>query len=102
MILPSDRRLAAWLVRFRIFYLQDPRDRVFSFRCYRLRARRGAWWIWHWMRRRQTRDGLHHAPMCPGNEWAGQELVFQACTCGANREAREARERRLAWMRQGC
>lgn len=89
MILPFDRKLAVWLTRCRVFYFVPPwMPGVLTFRCWRLRPRRGAWWLWEWMRRRQTRDGLHHAPCCPANEWAGQELVFQECNCGAARVAR--------------
>lgn len=87
MIRPRDRKIAQLLLKLRLFYIQPPTE-WHSYRCYRLRARKPAQWIWDWMLRRQTRDGLHHAPMCPGNEWAGVELVFQRCNCGAAREAK--------------
>ena len=85
MILPRDRALARILLRLGLFRLEAPS--FANARCYRLRARFGAKWLWRRMRERQTSDGLHHAPCCPGNEWSGAELVIHGCTCGANREA---------------
>lgn len=86
MILKSDRRIAAVLVRAKVWELRSSREDLF--RCVRLRPR-FAIALWERMRARQQRDGLHHAPMCPGNEWSGAELVFQGCNCGAARQARE-------------
>ena len=80
MIVADDRQIATCLLYVRIFRLRrsflGPPE---------LFAIRGFVWLFEWMRRRQTRDGLHHAPACPGNEWAGQKLVFQLCNCGADK-----------------
>ena len=89
MIRPSDRRLAYLLVRLRIFTVIRP---FFGRSHVAIRPRRGSRFIFDWMRRRQSRDGLHHAPMCPGNEWSGQELVWFPCNCGAAAEARAKAE----------
>lgn len=88
MILASDRKIAAVLVRAKVWEVKHSHDDLF--RCARLRPRfaRG---LWERMRARQTRDGLHHAPMCPGNEWSGAELVIQGCKCGAARQALQGR-----------
>lgn len=32
-------------------------------------------------------DDLHHAPMCPANNWSRQILPTGPCTCGAERDA---------------
>ena len=64
--------MAYWLVRLRAFRL----TRGF-FRNQIVRPRAGFRWLYRQMLKRQTRDGLHHAPGCPGNEWDGMELVFQ-------------------------
>ena len=79
MILDRDRKLCWLLFKLRLFYFQPV---MFNYQIY---ARPGAQWIFDWMRRRQTRDGLHHAPACPGNEWDGMALVYRRCNCGAER-----------------
>ena len=83
MILPFDRKVALVLCRLGGLYL---RQHFFS--TYYIFHRRGFGWIYKIMLRRQTRDGLHHAPACPGNEWSGATLVFMRCNCGAARIAR--------------
>ena len=77
MIRQNDRKILYWMWKLGLFqtYVQ--------MRCSRLRPRRGVKWIYNWMLRRQSRDGLHHAPACPGNEWSGVELVYRDCNCGA-------------------
>lgn len=86
MILPRDRKLATVLLKLRLFTWGIQKNELFN-RCPRLRPTRFTRWIWDRMRKRQTRDGLHHAPMCPGNEWSGAELVCLPCNCGAARRA---------------
>lgn len=86
MILDRDRPLAAFLVRLRLWRIVQANSRTeWTMRCARLRAGWGTQWLWNWMLKRQTHDGLHHAPCCPGNEWLGAELVIQRCNCGARR-----------------
>ena len=70
MILAQDRRIAWVLLRGGLFTFYG------LMRCQRIRPRWGAGWIFRWLLRRQTRDGLHHAPACPGNEWGGMELAL--------------------------
>ena len=84
MIRPRDRKIATLLVRLGAF---RPERTFFS--CWAIRPVRGFWWAFNLMRRRQTSDGLKHAPCCPGNEWSGAELVFRGCNCGAVRYALE-------------
>lgn len=81
MILPRDRRLAALLIRLRIWKLTNYN----LFNRPDITPSWGTRWLFERMKKRQTRDGLHHAPGCAGNEWSGAKLVFQACTCGARR-----------------
>ena len=80
MIRPLDRKIATVLVCIRIFTVRK------LWWTYQIYARKGARWIFNWMLRRQTLDGLHHAPACPGNEWSGANLVFNLCNCGALEE----------------
>lgn len=84
MILSWHRPIASWALSLRVF-----RVRQFFFG-FRICARPGFEWLLEWMLRNQTRDGLHHAPMCPGNEWAGRALVTLPCNCGAAEEERKA------------
>ena len=83
MILPRHRKVASFLCRIGVFLIR----RSF-FGVYHVYPRPWARWIFNYMLRRQVRDGLHHAPACPGNEWSGEALVFQDCTCGARNEHR--------------
>ena len=32
-------------------------------------------------------DELHHAPMCPSNQWCGQMIPQAPCNCGAAAQA---------------
>lgn len=77
MILKQHRKLAQLLVRIKAFYFYE------HMRCQHLYARKGFGWLLDYMKRRQTTDGLHHAPACPGNEWERMALVYRRCTCGA-------------------
>ena len=78
MIRQNDRRL--FYLMFKLGLFKSHNFMWIS----RLRPRgRVSRWLYNWMLRRQVRDGLHHAPACPGNEWAGVELVFRHCNCGA-------------------
>ena len=77
MIRQNDRHILYWMLRLGLFRTRP------LFRCPRIWPRWCVKWIYNWMLRRQVRDGLHHAPACPGNEWAGMELVFRRCNCGA-------------------
>lgn len=85
MILPSDRVVAQVLVRAKVWRVEPPGKDLF--RCARIKPVH-AKALYDRMVKRQARDGLHHAPCCPGNEWSGAALVFQRCTCGAERMAR--------------
>jgi hypothetical protein len=84
MILPAHRKIAYWLVRLKIWSIEP--DWLWSIP--RIKTGFGTQWLYRRMLRSQKRDGLHHAPACPGNEWDGQYLVLKGCTCGARRQAR--------------
>lgn len=86
MILPSDRKLAHRLVKMKLWKV----GRQDLFGTPMIIAPWGMGWLLDWMRKRQTSDGLHHAPRCPGNEWSGANLVFLGCNCGAARMARQS------------
>ena len=79
MIRPFDRKIAVVLVRFGIWKV------VVQMRCARLRPSKRTRWLWNWMKSRQAPEAFpyHHAPACPANRWAEQELVLQRCNCGA-------------------
>lgn len=85
MIQPTHRKIAYWLVRLHVWKLV-PAD-LWSVPI--IKTRWGTRWLHQRMLRAQTRDGLHHAPACPGNEWSGMYLVLQNCTCGTKRAARK-------------
>lgn len=87
MILPRDRKIAAALVRLRLWTIGP----MFLWDIPQLRACLGTRWMLKRMVKRQTRDGLHHAPKCPGNEWSGANLVLLNCNCGAARMARKSK-----------
>lgn len=89
MIRNSDRKIAVWMVRLKLWSIVQPRDDLFN--CARLTPRYGTRWLWNWMRARQAPDDAHHAPCCPANRWSGQELVVRPCNCGAH-----AARRRMA------
>jgi hypothetical protein len=38
-----------------------------------------------WLLKTQTVDALKHAPCCPANHYHRARIVFQTCTCGAQR-----------------
>ena len=78
MIRQNHRHILYWMFKIGLLRI------YVHMRCERLAPRIGVQWIWNWMLRRQVRDGLHHAPACPGNEWSGAELVFRRCNCGAS------------------
>lgn len=86
MILPRDRKIAQWMVSRKLWRI-EPQE---LFRTPTIVACWGTRWLLDRMRNRQISDGLHHAPMCPGNEWSGANLVFMSCNCGAARMARQA------------
>ena len=90
MIRPVDRRLAALLVRLGIWRIEP------HMRCARLRPSKRTRWLWLRMRARQAPEALpfHHAPCCPANRWAEQELVLQPCNCGAVRHRVLSRKER--------
>jgi hypothetical protein len=90
MIRPADRRLANLLVRFGIWHVE------IQMWCPRLRPSKRTRWLWRWMRARQAGEELpyHHAPACPANRWAEQELVLGRCTCGAVRHRVLSRKER--------
>ena len=78
MIRQHDRHILSWMCKLGLLNVHT------YMWVKRLRPRgRVSRWLYNWMLRRQLRDGLHHAPACPGNEWAGAELVFRHCNCGA-------------------
>ena len=83
MILPAHRKIARTLCQLRIWRIEH--DWLWG--TPRLRSSFGSHWLLKRMTRMQTSDGLHHAPACSGNEWDGQNLVIQKCTCGAKRHA---------------
>lgn len=57
----------------------------FYFRLIDFQPRRGTYWLYDMIRKKQVVDDLHHAPACPANHYHKQRLVFQPCTCGANK-----------------
>lgn len=87
MILPSDRRIVDYLLRLKLWRF----GRHGLFRTPSLFPCWGTRWLYERMKRRQTHDGLHHAPMCHGNEWSGAQLVVMHCNCGAARMAAKAK-----------
>lgn len=87
MILLQDRRIADKLIRAKLWKF----ERVGLFETPSLVPCWGTRWLYRWMLKRQTRDGLHHAPMCPSNEWSGAHLVVMGCNCGAARKVRQKR-----------
>lgn len=87
MIRPTDRKIAYWLVRLKIWKIEP--DWLWSIP--RIKTAWGTQWLLAKMLRAQSRDRLHHAPACPGNEWDGQYLVLFGCNCGTKRQARKAR-----------
>ena len=78
MVRPADRRIMYWLVRLGLWRLVPTLMRQVH-----PRPRWGTAWLYQLMLKRQSSDGLHHAPCCPGNEWAGMVLVWRSCNCGA-------------------
>lgn len=84
MIQPAHRKVAYWLVKLRVWKIVP--DTLWPIP--RIKTRFGTRWIYERMLRAQSRDGLHHAPACPGNEWSGQYLVLTRCSCGAKRRSR--------------
>lgn len=87
MILASDRKIAHRLVKLKLWRV----GRQELFGTPMIVASWGTRWLLERMTKRQTSDGLHHAPRCPGNEWSGANLVFIPCNCGAARMARQAK-----------
>ena len=83
MITNRQRKLLKWLLRLK---LVTPYENM---RLIDFRARRGLRWVTRWIRRTQKVDNLHHAPCCQANHYHRCRIVFQRCTCGANREMRE-------------
>lgn len=85
MILPSHRKIAHRLVKIGLWKLvpADLWPIPIIHPCF------GTKWLHKRMLKMQTRDGLHHAPACPGNEWSGMYLVIMGCNCGAARAERE-------------
>lgn len=83
VILDQDRKIVIWLVKLRLWKIVP--DSLWPIA--HLRPCWGTNWLHKRMVARQTRDGLHHAPACRGNEWSGAHLVLQYCTCGAARQA---------------
>lgn len=81
MILPADRKLAYRLVKMKLWRF----GRHGLFNTPSLYPSWGTRWLHDRMRKRQTHDGLHHAPMCHANEWSGAQLVIMGCNCGAAR-----------------
>lgn len=81
MILHGDRKLVGVLVRLRLWTFK--RSDVWGQPT--LYPSWGTRWLHNRMTKRQTRDGLHHAPACPANEWSGQQLVVALCSCGAQK-----------------
>lgn len=79
MIRPQDRKIAALLVSLKLWKVQ-PNS---LWRIPEVIPCWGTRWLKELMLERQTRDGFHHAPMCPGNDWSGMYLVLWRCTCGA-------------------
>ena len=87
MILLSDRKLVTVLIQARLWkFKRSPLwEQPTLYPCW------GTRWLFDLMRKRQTRDGLHHAPKCNGNEWSGMQLVVAPCNCGAARLAKGRR-----------
>jgi len=84
MILAAHRKIAYWLVRLKIWSIEP--DWLWNIP--RIKTAFGTKWLYRRMLCGQKRDGLHHAPACPGNEWSGEYLVLKPCTCGARRHGR--------------
>lgn len=85
MILLSDRKIVDHLIKLKLWRF----ERSEIFRTPTLYPCWGTHWLFDRMRKRQTRDGLHHAPACHGNEWSGAHLVVMPCNCGAAYNARQ-------------
>lgn len=83
MITKRHRAIARWLVRLKVWKIVP--DWLWDIP--RIKPRQGTVWLYRRMLKAQTRDGLHHAPACPGNEWDGSYLVLLKCTCGTRRRS---------------
>lgn len=86
MITEKDRKLATILLRLRLWKY----ERSGLWRTPTLIPCWGTCWLHDRMTKRQTRDGLHHAPACEANEWSGAHLVTVLCNCGAARQQQKA------------
>ena len=86
MVTPKQRRLIVWLVRLHIWKIQS--DGLWGRALFRPMF--GTRWLLERIMRQQVSDGLHHAPLCPANNWSMQALVFRRCNCGAAAHARKA------------
>lgn len=86
MILAAHKKIAHRLVQAGIWKLEPD----WLWPIIRIKAAWGTRWLLRKMTREQTRDGLHHAPACPGNEWDGAYLVLKGCNCGAARAAKRS------------
>lgn len=85
MIRSHHRKIAYWLVKLKLWNI----ELADLWRVPLIKPCRGTRWLHQRMLKAQTRDGLHHAPACPGNEWSGMYLVLQRCNCGAARRAQQ-------------
>ena len=84
MVTDRERAVYIWMVKHKLWTLKPT-----IFRGFIIVPRWGTGWLYNRLKDRQDRDGLHHAPMCPANNWSGAAIVFKRCNCGAARAARE-------------
>jgi len=83
MVTGKQRKLIGWMLWLRLWKAQS--DGLWG--RIMISPRWGTAWLLARIYRAQVSDGLHHAPACPANEWDGAALVFQRCSCGANRKS---------------
>lgn len=79
MVTNKERKFIKFMVWIKAFYGYD------HMRCLQIGAVWGFLWILNLIEKRQIVDDFHHAPCCPSNHWHKKRLVFQDCTCGADR-----------------